>query len=181
MNKYKLKEKRVITANSITNVNYTGTCVIVSSDKSFEEVTSGIETMASQADNALLRQLKRLDTNKSFEQVKSAVESMLGKSGFTILVDFELGGLLTSQSGKRNKSKLYIIGNPLIANQMFELNPAVGLYVPLRLFVYEDFDGKTRVTYDKPSSLLGRLQNEEILKVAEMLDQKLEKLVTTAV
>lgn len=169
------------TVNSMTTVNFTGTCVIVDSEKSFEQVTSAIEAMASPADNMLLRQLKRLDTNKSFDQVKSAVESMVGKSGFTILVDFELGGLLTSQSGKRNKSKLYIIGNPLIANQMFEHNPAVGLYVPLRLFVYEDYDGKTRVTYDKPSSLLGRLQNEEILKVAQMLDQKLEDLATMAV
>lgn len=169
------------TVNSMTTVNFTGTCVIVSSEKSFEQVTSAIEAMASQADNTLLRQLKRLDTNKSFEQVKSAVESMLGTSGFTILVDFELGGLLTSQSSKRNKSKLYIIGNPLIANQMFEHNPAVGLYVPLRLFVYEDFDGKTYVTYDKPSSLLSRLQNEEILKVAQILDQKLEDLAKMAV
>ncbi|WP_373530894.1 DUF302 domain-containing protein [Nostoc sp.] len=166
------------TVNSMTNVNFTTTCVIVSSEKSFEQVTSAIETIVSQADNALLRQLKRLDTNKSFDQVKNAVESMVGKSGLTILVDFELGGLLTSQSGKRNKSKLYIIGNPLIANQMFEQNPGVGLYVPLRLFVYEDFDGKTRVTYDKPSSLLGQFQNEEILKVAQMLDQKLENVVT---
>lgn len=169
------------TVSSMTTVNFTGTCVNVSSDKSFEQVTSAIEAMATPADNMLLRQLKRLDTNKSFDQVKSAVESMIGKSGFTTLVDFELGGLLTSQAGKRNKSKLYIIGNPLIANQMFEQNPAVGLYVPLRLFVYEDFDSKTRVTYDKPSSMLGRLQNEQISMVAQMLDQKLEELATMAV
>ncbi|MBD2361377.1 DUF302 domain-containing protein [Anabaena minutissima FACHB-250] len=169
------------TVHSRTNVNFMVTRVVVCSEKTFDAVTRAIESMASQADNQLLRQLKRLDTNKSFDQVKSAVESMLGKSGLTILVDFELGGLLTSQSGKRNKSKLYIIGNPLIANQMFEQDPAVGLYVPLRLFVYENFDGKTYVTYDKPSSLLGQLQNEEILQVAQMLDRKLEDLVAIAV
>lgn len=169
------------TVNSMTTIDFTGKSVIVSSEKSFEQVTSAIEAMASQADNMLLRQLKRLDTNKSFEQVKSAVESMVGKSGFTILVDFELGGLLTSQSGKRNKSKLYIIGNPLIANQMFEQNPAVGLYVPLRLFVYEDFEGKTCVTYDQPSSLLNQFQNEKISTVAQILDRKIKELATMAV
>lgn len=169
------------TVNSMTTVNFTGTCVIVSSEKSFEQVTSAIEAMTGEADNTLLRQLKKLDTNKSFEQIKSAVEAMVGKSGFTILADFQLGGLLTSQTGRCNKSKLYVIGNPLIAGQMFEHNPAVGLYVPLRLFVYEDFDGKTRVTYDKPSSLLGQFQNEKISMVAQTLDRKLEELATMAV
>jgi uncharacterized protein (DUF302 family) len=167
--------------NSTTNIDFTVTRVVAFSDKTFEEVTSSIEAMATQADNQLLRKLKRLDTQKSFEQVKVAVESMLGKSGLTVLVDFELGGLLTSEAGKRNKSKLYIIGNPLIANQMFEIDPAVGLYVPLRLFVYEDFDGKVCVTYDKPSSLLAQLQNPAILEVARMLDHKLADLVAIAI
>ncbi|QLE58179.1 DUF302 domain-containing protein [Nostoc sp. TCL26-01] len=169
------------TVNATTDVNFTVTRVVAFSEKTFAEVTSAIEAMATPADNQLLRQLKRLDTNKSFEQVQVAVESMLGKSGLTVLVDFELGGLLTSQSGVRNKSKLYIIGNPLIANQMFEVDPAVGLYVPLRLFVYEDVDGRTCVTYDQPSSLLGQLQNAEILEVAQMLDGKLADLVAIAI
>lgn len=162
-------------------VNFNFTRIIVSSEKSFEQVTNAIESMTGQADNMLLKKLKRLDTNKAFEQVESAVESMIGKSGFTSLADFELGGLLSSQAGKRKKSKLYIIGNPLIAAQMFEQDPAVGLYVPLRLFVYEDYDGNTHVTYDKPSSLLGQFQNGKILMIAQMLDQKVEELVTMAV
>ncbi|WP_460206121.1 DUF302 domain-containing protein [Scytonema sp. NUACC21] len=44
------------------------------------------------------------------------------------------------------KAKLYVIGNPLIAKQMLEQNLGVGLYVPLRLFVYEDQKGRTQIT-----------------------------------
>src|SRR5262249_6127940 len=33
---------------------------------------------------------------------------------------------------------LYLIGNPLLANRMYEQHPAVGLYAPLRASIYED-------------------------------------------
>jgi uncharacterized protein (DUF302 family) len=157
------------------------TYITISCEKSFEQVTSALESRMGEADNELLRQLKRLDTNKSFNQVESAVVSMVGESGFTNLADYQLGGLLTSQqTGHCLRSKLYIIGNPLIAAQMFKHNPAVGLYVPLRLFVYETDDGKIRINYDKPSSLLTQFQNDQISIVAQDLDQKLHDLATMA-
>ncbi|WP_254174033.1 DUF302 domain-containing protein [Planktothrix pseudagardhii] len=105
---------------------------------------------------------------------------MVGKNDLMIFTHLESGKVL-SLCGKFKQAKLYIMGNPLIANQMFEEDPAVGLYVPLRLFVYDEYNGKTYITYDQPSSLLGRFENPKILRVAEMLDQKLQELVTMAV
>lgn len=169
------------TSPNLTTFDLTVACVSITSEKSFDQVTAAIEAKMGTADNSRLRQLKRLDMDKSFEQVKNAVESMVGESGFTQLADYQLGGLFTSQQkGQCKRSKLYIIGNPLIASQMFEHNPAVGLYVPLRLFVYQGADDKTQITYEKPSSLLGQFQNDQILEVARQLDQRLETLTTMA-
>lgn len=170
----------MVTASiSLTTLDFTVTCVSVISEKSFDQVTAAVEAQMGEADNALLRQLKRLDINKSFDQVQAAVEAMVGESGFTMLADYQLGGLFTSQQkGQCKRSKLYVIGNPLIASQMFQHHPGVGLYVPLRLYVYQDIDNRTQITYEKPSSLLGRFQNDRVLEVAQQLDQKLEKLVT---
>ncbi|MGK7872726.1 MAG: DUF302 domain-containing protein [Xenococcaceae cyanobacterium] len=159
-------------------VNFAETCITVSSSRPFEQVTNAIESIVGKGKNLIFRKL--LDSNASCDQLKSAVESMVGPSGFILFAHFESGRVL-SLCGKPKKAKLYVIGNPLIANQMFEQNPAVGLYVPLRLFVYDDYNGKTYVAYDKPSSLLGQFQDETILRVAQMLDQKLEELVTRAV
>jgi uncharacterized protein (DUF302 family) len=158
-------------------INFTVTHVKVSSEKSFEEVTNAIESAVGKANNLIFQKL--IDSNASFAEVENAVKSMVGKNELMIFTYLESGRVL-SLCGKSKKARLYIIGNPLIANQMFEEDPAVGLYVPLRLFVYDEYDGKTYIAYDKPSSLLGKFQDKKILRVAEMLDQKLEELVIIA-
>ena len=48
------------------------------------------------------------------------------------------------------------------------------------VFVYADESGKTFVSYDRPSALLGQFQNEKIGMVAQMLDQKLDGLANMA-
>ncbi len=56
----------------------------------------------------------------------------------------------------------------------------MGLYVPLRIFVYSDERGKTHVSYDKPSTLLAQFGNPKLEMIAQMLDQKLNGLATVA-
>lgn len=63
---------------------------------------------------------------------------------------------------------------------MLRHDPGVALYVPLRLCVHEDRAGVTRISYDKPSSLMAQFESEPIAEVAEMLDRKLEELATRA-
>jgi uncharacterized protein (DUF302 family) len=45
---------------------------------------------------------------------------------------------------------------------MFEQDPAVAVYAPLRAVIYEDNPGATHFTYDQPSSLLGQFAHDEI-------------------
>lgn len=115
-------------------ISFTGITVIKSSQKSFEQVTQAIESKVGKANHFLFQKL--INTRQSLEQVKISVESMVGQSGLMIFAQFD-GGSLFSLWGKSKQAKLYIIGNPLIAHEMFGENPAVGLYVPLRPFVYD--------------------------------------------
>ena len=55
-----------------------------------------------------------------------------------------------------------------------------GLYVPLRLFAQETAEGRARVTYDRPSSLLAPFGSPEIDAVARGLDAKVERLMREA-
>src|SRR5262249_10753677 len=56
--------------------------------------------------------------------------------------------------------------------------PEVALYAPLRLVVYEQDGGRTVVAYDRFSSLLLPYQHTEITPIAQLVEQKLEALVT---
>ena len=52
---------------------------------------------------------------------------------------------------------------------------SLALYVPLRLFVYEQ-DGYAVVTYDRPSALLSQFGSGKIAETAEMLERKMSWL-----
>ena len=124
----KLQDERIHT------FNYTVTRVVFSSEKSFEEVTTKIESIIGDGKYSIFEEL--VDAQAPFEEVKSVLESMVGESGFMKFATFNMGGLL-SLMGRPKKVRLYLIGNPLIANQMIEHDPAVGLYVPPRVLVYD--------------------------------------------
>jgi len=83
-------------------------------------------------------------------------------------------------TGLTLKATVFLVGNPTVGKQLFEQSHAVGLYVPLRIAVYVDTDGKTYVQYDKPSTLLGKFKNDKIAMVAQVLDEKIGGLATMA-
>jgi len=120
-----------------------------------------------------------VSSNKLFDEVTKAVKSLVAKNGMMIMAEVDQGRML-SMTGLNLKATLYIVGNPVVGKQLFEQDHAVGLYVPVRIFVYSDASGKTSVSYDKPSTLLSQFENSKMNMVAEMLDQKLEGLANMA-
>jgi len=118
-------------------------------------------------------------SDKSFEDVTGAVKSLVAKNGMMVMAEVNQGKML-SMTGISLKATLFIVSNPTVGKQLFEQDHSVGLYVPLRVFVYADASGKTFVSYDRPSSLLSQFQNEKISMVSQMLDQKLDGLANMA-
>jgi len=120
-----------------------------------------------------------VDSSKSFEQVVDALKSLVAKNGMMVMAEVNQGQML-SMTGLSLKATLFLVGSPTVGKQLFEQNHAVGLYVPLRVSVYADANGKTHVEYDRPSSLLGQFKNEQIAMIAKMLDEKLDGLASMA-
>lgn len=118
-------------------------------------------------------------SDKSFEEVSKAVKTLVAKNGMMVMAEVNQGKML-SMTGLSLKATLFVVGNPTVGKQLFEQDHAVGLYVPLRVFVYTDQAGKTFVSYDKPSTILAQFQNEKVTMVAQMLDQKLDGLANMA-
>jgi uncharacterized protein (DUF302 family) len=114
-------------------------------------------------------------SQKSFDQTVGQLKSAVSQGGMMIMGEVNQGNML-AMTGLKLKATLFLVGNPTVGKKIFEQDPAAGLYVPLRVFVYEGKDGKTYVSYDKPSSLLAPLNNKDIEMTAGMLDQKLEGL-----
>ena len=118
-------------------------------------------------------------SDKSFEDVTKAVKTLVAKNGMMVMAEVNQGKML-SMAGFNLKATLFVVGNPTVGKQLFEQDRAVGLYVPLRVFVYTDQAGKTFVSYDKPSTILAQFNDQKIGMVAQMLDEKLGGLATMA-
>jgi uncharacterized protein (DUF302 family) len=113
------------------------------------------------------------------QAARARLESMTGPSGFMLFRTSDHGAVLRLV-GKPRKAMQYLLGNPLIAVEMTRHAIGAALYAPLRVLLYEGGAGKTCVEYDLPSSLFGQFGSEDVDRVAESLDRKLEALIATA-
>lgn len=115
-------------------------------------------------------------SSHSFAETVSGLKGAVAQGGMMVMADVDQGNML-KMVGLNLKATLFLVGNPTVGKQVLEKDPAAGLYMPLRVYVYEDAKGKTFVSYDRPSMLLAQFKNGDVDKVAAMLDQKLGSLV----
>jgi uncharacterized protein (DUF302 family) len=116
-----------------------------------------------------------VQSNKSFEQTIDAFKTAVSKGGMMVMSTVDQGNML-KMTGLEMKGTLFLVGNPTVGKQVFEHNPAAGLYLPLRVYIYQGSDGKTYLSYDRPSAVLKGFNNSNIDQTAAMLDQKLDML-----
>lgn len=153
---------------------------VIASIQPYEKVLDGLKKRLGSVESwqeAAQRLQATPPAHSSWERVSEVIESTLGSSGFLL---FSVTGHtpLLRLMGKISRAIQYIVGNPLLAVQMSQFLPEVALYAPLRLVVYEDESGKTFVAYDDFVSLLAQYQHEAVSKVAQIVEQKLEALLT---
>lgn len=110
------------------------------------------------------------------KDVEAALQRQEGRSGLMLFTTYDHGALLNIKGAPR-KAMQYVVGNPLFAARMTEHDIRAALYAPLRVLVYADDSGGTRVEYDLPSSLFGQFENHKVNEVAAELDRKMSALV----
>lgn len=171
----KAQVERVLTRITHFTVEH----VVVPSERSYVQVIGALEArLGPSGDWEVLPQ--QLAARKlSWEEVAEFTLPLIGTSGFTTFVKMDQGTLL-SLTGKPKRIAQYSIGNHLLGVAMIEAQPEIGLYAPPRLVVYEDYEGKTFIAYDRLSSLVSQYQIDEITSIAHLVDQKMEELVQAA-
>jgi len=103
------------------------------------------------ATSALAQEARvNIPSSKSFEQTVDAFKMAVSKGGTMVMGTVDQGNML-KMAGLAMKGTLFLVGNPNVGKQVFEHNPAAGLYLPLRVYIYQGSDGKAYLSYDKPS------------------------------
>jgi uncharacterized protein (DUF302 family) len=146
-------------------------------DINYDAFTHHLESLLGTMDVAFLQQI----ASYSPESAREKHASLEGASGFVLFQRLDHGTLLTVLGGRPTRATTYGFGNALIAVEMTKHAPRVGLYVPLRLLVYEIEPGRVAVTYDVASLALPQYSSPKVDSVARGLDAKVEQLVADAV
>jgi uncharacterized protein (DUF302 family) len=114
-----------------------------------------------------------------FDQTVSKVQSATSQNGLMVMGHLNQGKML-SMTGLQLKAESFLVGNPNVGKKLFSADHAVGLFVPVRIFVFEGSDGHTYVSYAKPSAALGQLDNPKVSMIAQMLDKKIQGIAQAA-
>jgi uncharacterized protein (DUF302 family) len=141
--------------------------IVIKTMKPYPEVKAGVEKLGRLDDS-----VRALLTKNDIEGLRAVLKRIAGEDGLAIHY-VALHGDLLALKGERRPLTAYYIGNVLSAVEMTKVNPAAGLYAPLRVVVYANAEGGTTMEYDRPSSMFGQFKDAEIDAMAQSLDQRL--------
>ena len=80
-------------------------------------------------------------------------------------------------AGNTTRCTAYLMGNHIIAEQMYRHDPAVMLYVPLRTVIYAGSDDRAFFAADQPSTQVASFGLTPVTQVGIDLDRKLTTLL----
>ena len=163
---------QVVTQAAVTSRRISVEHVGIPSERLFADVRLTLERVQPKYDARIAAALRSGDQ----ENVKDCEAR-----GPTLSIENEVdhGGLLHIAGGKRN-ALLYEIGNPLTALKMTRHQLSVGLYLPLRVVLFEDEQGKGVFEFDRPSSLLSQYGDERVTEVGRHVEAVLEAALRKA-
>ena len=113
----------------------------------------------------------------SFPDLERIVQGGLGRTGFMLFAEFDLGAVLRRESGAATPRIMrFLVGNPLIMKEMVKHVPDAGSYAPVTILIDERPDG-VHVSYDRMESCLLPYGDAEALAVARNLDARITALL----
>lgn len=162
----------------MTTTDFTNTHVVIASAKPFAQAIKDIQAEMGRASTDTLAE--KLSASKTFAEFTEEIEFLAGRSNF-INVALLNWGKVMARVPIGMKGVLFVIGNPLTARKLLEAGgPEVGLYLPTKIYVYEDREGVTQVTYDQISPVMAPYNNPQLDAVAAAIDKALANLADKA-
>ena len=150
--------------------------ITLATDRPFEQVVAAFEAQVGTLEQGGWSAISSAMTADKADFAR-LVTPALGPSGFTRFLTIDHGDWLT-KLGQPSKCIMYTLGNPLVAITMLEHDIEAGLDVPVRLAIYAHASGRTHLVYNRPSTLMGAL-DERVQAAALKLDAKLLALAET--
>lgn len=144
----------------------------VATGLSYAALVSAFEHELGRLDPATTQRL--VERKSAWSEVESEIKKTGGAHDLMIIARADLGSI-SSLSGREKLCSLYLVGNPVIANQIINIDLRGSFYVPFRVALYDDANPAGAViAYDRPSSFLATLGRPELADIGVYLDHKID-------
>ena len=113
-----------------------------------------------------------------FENVIEKVSAELQNEGFGVLANIDIQGAFKKKLGVDFR-KYRILGacNPNFAIQVLAVEDKIGTMLPCNVVLQEIAEGKVEVAAVNPVQSMIGVGNEELLKIAEQIGEKLQRVI----
>jgi len=100
--------------------------------------------------------LVSIPSNHSVDETVEKMNGMLQAKGIALFAVVDHSGEAKKAGLKMPPTKLLIFGNPKAGTPIMLAVPSSAIDLPLKILIWEDAEGKVRVTYNSPAYLQQR-------------------------
>lgn len=99
----------------------------------------------------------RVPSSHDVPATMDRLEAAVTGAGTAVVARVDHAGAAQAADLQLAPSQVLIFGNPRIGTPAMQANPLAGLYLPLKVLVYEDAAGQTWLAYEQPKEMLDDL------------------------
>ena len=132
------------------------------------------------AGGAMAGDLVTVASGKSVADTMDALQAAVEGAGATVFARVDHAKGAESVGMEIGANQVLIFGNPKLGTPAMVDAPSAGLFLPLKVQVYEGADGATVIAYEDPASVLGPLGAPADAEYLKMMTGALGKLTAKA-
>jgi uncharacterized protein (DUF302 family) len=119
-------------------------------------------------------------SNADFARTVKQLETAIKARAMMIVATIDHQNMLRMVGANIRGAKTIEFGKPDMMKMLLPDNPEIGLEMPLKIYVYERADGKTVVSYSKPSAAFAKYGKDQLTMAGQMMDKTLDEITTEA-
>ncbi len=96
------------------------------------------------------------ETTQTVDQIVQKLEGVLNAKGVKLFTLIDHNGEAEKVGLHMRPTKVLIFGNPKAGTPLMLASPTIAIDLPLKILVWEDGDGVTRISYNSPAYLQAR-------------------------
>jgi uncharacterized protein (DUF302 family) len=117
---------------------------------------------------------------RNFDETVQHLRWAFGGYGMTIVIAMDYQQILTKMKVETRRAVMFEVMRRDWVKTLLHEDPKLGSVLPLRLYVFEDRDGRTLISYQRMGSAVTGHDSEGVRALARQLDDKLDDVVMQA-